>query len=1003
MAEKIIEEADSSEIVSPKSLQSSVEPTVDEDHHNNLEKTGSANFEASMQQELSVSLISTDNKSNVQDISVEQKVPIGDSITLSPGAENCDLLSTNEVHDGFLSSCSEAYESKEAQYGVANFEAPVQQELPMSLTLTDDKSNLQEISDEQKVPIGDSVTLSPKPDNNEWLSTNEVPDGFPSSSSEAYESKEAQDGSSNSEALMQQKCPLCLISTDNKGNLQEMSVEQKAPIVDSVTLSPKSYSELLSSNEVPEGFPSSCTKAYESMGAQDDSITLEPSEANVFAESQSLLRLREGVQYHASSTDSVKVPGETTPVILKKLKEDKPLVVHSSHKRQMSLRDTRQKVPAPVRSISGNYLRTDKTVVDTTTHIESVKVAASKFGGSINWKARRTQPAQESGHIKLELDKVKEEISECKRQIEAAEAAKLSVHNEFERTKKLIDELKHVLERQEAEELDANEDLQFFQFIVQVTEEGTATDDSAVIKEKLKTIQERHTAVVGKLMLVKDESRKVQENIDSLLLEQDNTTRSAEAAFTMCKDAERQVMDLTVELNQLKGALDLAHAICRDAKEHKKGTSMVRDEDCLTWGKDLRQAEDELNQFNSNLSSIEELKLKLATSSSLFLKLSDELAAYMEANPIEEAQDQGNGTHESTQEVIPSRNELEEHRKSIAKTTDELCALKVTAASFRSELKKEKAALATMQQKEAMASINISSLKLEIKMSQQELEAVQAKVAECQDRMVELPKVLQDAALEADNAKSMATKAQENLKMTMDEMEQAKAALNAMESRVQAVLRDIESAKESERLALNALRALEGTTLASNIEQESSSETMTLDLYEYAYLIEKSHRADALVQERTSAAVAQVEAARYSESHTLSRLNEVYKALDERKQALLKATEQADGATEGKLAMEQELRKWREENRKRRRTAGEDSKAEPKPSNAAEITVERGGDTRGTSKEDSCASVHPLSDLSGRSSPSDLVVLAKPKKAKKLTFFPRCIMFLARKRLKAAK
>ncbi|XP_062216617.1 protein WEAK CHLOROPLAST MOVEMENT UNDER BLUE LIGHT 1-like isoform X2 [Phragmites australis] len=802
------------------------------------------------------------------------------------------------------------------------------------------------------------------------------------------------------EASMQQDLPMSLIMTENKSNLQQISVEQKVPIGDSVSLSPNvDSSELPSANEVPDDFPSSSDEAYESKEAQDDSITMQSSEVNVCAASQSLLGLREGVQDDASCTDSDKVACETPPAILKGVREDKPQVVHRLKKRQMSIGDTRQKVPTPVsRSISGMYLRTDKTIVDTMTHIESVKVAASKFGGSINWKTRRTQLAQESGHIVLELDKLKNKISECKHQAEAVEAAKLSVLNELERTSKLIEELKHVLEKQQAEEVDAKEDLELFQFSLEEME-GVASDDSVVVKEKLKIIRERHEALVAKLMLVKDESRKVQEDYGSLLIEGGISIRKAQEAFTLSKEAERQVEDLSVELKQLKGALHLAHASCHDAEERKKGTSMARDEDCFIWEKDLRQAEEELDQFDKKLSSIEELESKLDASSSLLLNLKNELVTYMEANLIEEAREQESGTHKSMQEEdILSRNELEEHRRSIAEVRDELCALEVTAASLKSELNIEKAALATMQQKETMASITVSSLKLEIKLSLKELEAVQAK-EECQDRMVELPKVLQDAVQEADKAKSIATKAQEKLRKTKEEVEQAKAALSTMELRLQAVQREIETEKESERLALDALRALEDTKVAVNIEQQCSPRMIMLDLDKYASLIEKSHRAEELVQERTAAAIAQVEAAKASESRTLSRLNQIFKALEERKHALLAATEQSDRATEGKLAMEQELRKWREENGKRRK-ACETSKS---GAETAEIIIGHNGDRKGTSKEDGFASVHPLPDVSGRSSPNDLALHAKMDKAKKLSFFPRIIMFLGRRRLKAAK
>ncbi|CAL4937924.1 unnamed protein product [Urochloa decumbens] len=906
MADKDIEEADSSRVVSsPKSLQSSVEPKLiegtDEAYDNNLQKTVSTNFEAPMQQEHPISLVLAENKSNLQEVSVEQKVPVGDSINLSPNVDSSELPPTNEVHDGIPSSSEADDGSNTMKLDMASsiFEAPMQQECPMSLTMTDGKGDLQEVSVEQKVSIGDYVALSPKADSCNFKSTNKVPDGFPTSSSDAYQSKKA----------------------------------------------------------------------------QDDSIKMEASEVNVCAASQYLLRLSEGVQVDSSCIDSGNVTCGTPPAILKRVKEDKPLIDNRSHKRQMSLGDTQQKVPSPgSRSSTSKYLRMDKTIVDTTTPIESVKVAASKFGGSINWKTRRSQTAQESDHIMLELDKLNNEISECKRQAEAAEAAKLSVFNELERTKKIIDEMKHVLERQQAIEVDAKEDLELFQFILQEMEEGMAFDDSIVVEEELNNIQERRKSLVAKVVLVKDDFRKVKEDYDSLLIETDISVRKAQTAFAMSKDAEKQVEELTLEFQRLKQEFDLVQVTCHDAEEHKKGTLMARDEDCLAWEKDLRQAAEELNQISMYLSSVQELQSKLDTSSSLLLDLKNELANCLEAKLIEEAQEQESRTHKPMHEeaIILSRNELEEHRKSIAKVTDELRSLKATAASLKSELNKEKAALAAIQQREVMASITIQSLKAEIKLSQGELEALHAKGKERQDKAIELPKVLQDAAKEADEAKSIAAKAHEELIKTKEEVEHAKAALSTMEFRLEAVLREIEAAKESERLALNAL---EGTKVAANITQQGSSQTITLALDEYASLIERSRRAEELVHKKTAAAIAQ---------------------------ALLDATEQADRATEGKLAMEQELRKWREENGRRRKAGDQASKPEARSSYTAEIIC---GGTKRTSKEETCAtsSVHPLSDASGRSSPNDLALQAKTKKLKKLPFFPRVIMFLGRRRLRAAK
>jgi hypothetical protein len=188
---------------------------------------------------------------------------------------------------------------------------------------------------------------------------------------------------------------------------------------------------------------------------------------------------------------------------------------------------------------------------------------------------------------------------------------------------------------------------------------------------------------------------------------------------------------------------------------------------------------------------------------------------------------------------------------------------------------------------------------------------------------------------------------------------------------------------------------MEDSKVAVNVKQ-GSSQMITLDLDDYTSLVQKSRQAEEHVHEKTAAAMAQVEAAKESASRTLSRLDEIFKALEEQMQALAAATERAGRATEGKLAIEQELRKWREENGKRRCKAGEASKPEARPSSSAVVAEIVGGDTTCVGKEDSCAaaSVHPVLDASGRSSPNDLALQARTKKAKKLSFFRRVNMFL---------
>lgn len=219
------------------------------------------------------------------------------------------------------------------------------------------------------------------------------------------------------------------------------------------------------------------------------------------------------------------------------------------------------------------------------------------------------------------------------------------------------------------------------------------------------------------------------------------------------------------------------------------------------------------------------------------------------------------------------------------------------------------------------------------------------------ERMGDLPTRLHEAAEEAKQAKSLVQQAHEELQRAREEAEQAKTEVSIKESKLHAVQKEIEAAKASEKLALEAMTVLEERETMQT--DESHNNGITLSLEEYYELSKRAHEAEEQANARVAAAIAQVEAAKESEATSMARLEEISLEVSNRKESLEMAVRRAEEAMEAKQAVEQELRKWREQKQ-----------------NAV--------DSAATNTENE----------------SPVVV---PKK-KKRSFFPRIFMFLARRK-----
>ncbi|GAV86720.1 DUF827 domain-containing protein [Cephalotus follicularis] len=635
---------------------------------------------------------------------------------------------------------------------------------------------------------------------------------------------------------------------------------------------------------------------------------------------------------------------------------------------------------------SAKQIDINRGIIDTAAPFESVKEAVSKFGGIVDWKAHRMQTVERRKLVEQELEKAHNEIPVLRREAEAAEEAKTQVIKELDSNKRLMEELKLNLERAQTEEHQAKQDSELAKLRVEEMEQGIADDVSVAAKAQLEVAKARHAAAVTELQSVKDELESLRKEYASLVTEKDAAVKKAEEAVSASKDVEKTVEELTIELIATKESLESAHAAHLEAEE-------------------------ELQRLNQQIVSANDLKSKLETATALLLNLKAELAAYMESKLMEETgEGLSNGepekkTHTNLQAAVASaKKELEEVKLNIEKATAEVNCLKVAAISLQSELEKEKSALAAMKQREGMASVAVASLDAEIDRTRSEIALVQMKEKEAREKMVELPKQLEKAAQEADQAKTLAQIAREELHKRKEEAAQAKAGASTMESRLLAAQKEIEAAKASEKLALAAIKALQESESAQTTNDVDTPTGVTLSLEEYYELSKRALEAEEQANMRVAAAVSQIDLAKESESRSLEKLEEVNREMAERKEALKLAMEKAEKAKEGKLGVEQELRRWRAEHEQRRKAGEFDQgvNSTKSPRESFEVRKESNNfDGLPTATVNNMS--NPMTYLHESNTETESSPEAKTVKKKKRSLFPRLFMFLARRRSHASK
>ncbi|KAL0558025.1 hypothetical protein IC582_006588 [Cucumis melo] len=641
----------------------------------------------------------------------------------------------------------------------------------------------------------------------------------------------------------------------------------------------------------------------------------------------------------------------------------------------------------------------NKGFIETKAPIESVKAAVSKFGGIVDWKARRVHSMVErSKTVDERLEGVQDDILHFRKKSDQAVVEEFQVLKELENTKKRIEELKHALEVAQTEEQQAKQDSELAKLRLEEMEQGTTEEnDDALAKAQLEMAMAGHAAAVSELKSIKEELEILRNEFALLVCERDAAVKNADDALAASVEGAKALEELSMELVALKQSLQSAQASHLEAEEQRMSAAMAKEQDCLKWRKELDDAEEEFCRLNLQVLSIEDLKLKVDTASSLLSDLKAEMMAYMESVMREEISDEhvleGDVSEivkkidAATLSAVDSKKmELEEVKLNIEKAIAEVECLKMAATSLKSELEVEKFTLTTTKKREVELDKNMSEI------------VVQGNVKEAEENSVDLTNQLKQAEEEVDKAKSIAQMAREELQKIKIEAEQAKAESKAVESRLLAAQKEIEASNASKMLALSAIQALQESSDSSETTKEDSPTTVTISLEEYNELSEHAREAEEQARIKVTEAISQIEAAKESEAKCQEMLEEVSRELAARQEVLKAATDKESEAEEGKFAAEQELRIWRTEQeqlRKEEKSSQEVASPTTSPRTSFEVK-----ESTADEQADSPAPEEPSAKEQTQKSLGRTETLSETKdgKKKKKSFFPKMLTLLGKQK-----
>nr|CAB3465692.1 unnamed protein product [Digitaria exilis] len=505
-----------------------------------------------------------------------------------------------------------------------------------------------------------------------------------------------------------------------------------------------------------------------------------------------------------------------------------------------------------------------------------------------------------------ELHLAQKELNKYKEQLSNAETTRVQALSELEKAKKTVEELTTKLDTiNKSKELaiQATEDAKTRtkQLEGGSSNEGLGTDGP--LKQELESAREQYTVALADLDAAKQELRKLKKDFETSLDMRLSAAQQEEESLHTTEANKEKANQLRNEIAEIQESLMHVKAATQQAHEEESQILAEKDVARTTYKQALEETQKKLSSLRNDFdpAAYESLKEKLDQTNS-------EIASMQKKIEDARARD--------LESVAVVGTELDDAKEMLQKVAEEESSLRGLVESLKAELEAVKQEHNQLKEKDVETESIVGDLHVKLQKCKSELNAAVTAESKATSASDDLMLALQQLSSESKNALQEAEMMQKSAAELRDEAEKARVELAEAEQKLQLALKEAEEAKAAEAKALDQIKELSDRASAARASTSESGTNITISKEEFDSLSRKVEESEKLSEMKVAAAMAQVEAVRASENEAIKKLEAARKEMEDMELATEEALKRAEMAEAAKKAVEGELKRWREKEKK---------------------------------------------------------------------------------------